>query len=157
MNTQWLTIKQLDQQLKEWRELSDQSQRPRLGWVKTLRTALNMSAMQIAKSLGVKRGRITQLENAEVTGGVTVRALKAAADAMGCEFVYAIVPKNFSTLEEMIKARAKKVAEERVASVAHSMALESQTVDAQYLQQQRDELTKSLIENFNKSLWDKNK
>ena len=152
---QWLTIKQLDQQLKEWRMLSNHSQRPKVGWVKTLRTALNMSVMQIAKNLGVKRGRITQLENAEATGGVTVRALKEAANAMDCEFVYAIVPKNFSTLEEMIKARAKQVATERVASVAHSMALEAQSVDQKYLKLQCDELTKNLIENFNKSLWDK--
>lgn len=153
MNNRWLVIKQLDQQLKEWRAVSKKYGVPRAGWVKTLRSALNMSADQLAERLSLSRSRVTQLENAEIHDAVTLRSLKEAANAMGCDFVYAIVPKNSSTLESILKEQAKKVAEERIARVAHSMSLEAQSVDATHLKKQKEELTKNLLEHLNKKFW----
>lgn len=154
MKIQSLTIKQLDNQLKEWQTLKIRYGRPRAGWIKTLRAALCMSAEQLAKRLGLTRGRINQLENAEVRGAVTLRALNEAANALECELIYAIVPKANSTLENIIKTRANEVAKEQVARVAHSMSLEAQSVDADMLTIQKDELTKNLIEHLsNKKLW----
>ncbi|MDR3476862.1 MAG: mobile mystery protein A [Gammaproteobacteria bacterium] len=153
MNKHWLTIKQLDKQLKEWQTVSKQYGVPRAGWVKTLRTALSMSAEQLADRLGLTRSRINQLESAEIHDAVTLRSLKEAANAMECEFVYAIVPKNQSSLEDIIKKRAEQIANERVTRVAHSMSLEAQSVDADILKRQKDELTQSLIENLNKKFW----
>lgn len=153
MNNRWLTIKQLDKQLKEWQAVSKKYSRPRNGWIKTLRTTLNMSAEQLAKRLGLTRARIAQLENAEINDAVTLRSLREAANAMECDFVYAIVPKNNSTLESIIKKRAEQIAKERVARTAHSMSLEAQSVDKDSLKNQTEEITKSLIENINKKIW----
>ena len=146
-------INQLDRQLKEWQEVRNKQGKPRAGWIKTLRIALNMSVEQFASRLGLTRGRINQLENAEVHNAVTLRTLKEAANALGCELIYAIVPKGNSSLEDIIKTQAKQVAKERVARVAHTMSLEAQSVDANALKTQQDELTKSLIEHLNKKLW----
>lgn len=153
MNSRWLTIKQLDQQLQEWQAVSKKYGVPRAGWVKTVRTALSMSAEQLANRLGLTRSRITQLENAEIHDAVTLRTLKDAANAMGCEFVYAIVPKNQMTLEDIIRKRAEQIAKERVTRTAHSMSLEAQSVGTYILKKQKDDLTESLMKHLNKKFW----
>jgi predicted DNA-binding mobile mystery protein A len=153
MNNQWLMINQIDEQLKEWRSVSHKYGRPRTGWIKTLRTALNMSVAQLAQRLGLSRARIAQLENAEIHDAVTLRALQEAANAMECELVYAIVPKGNTTLEDIIKKRAAQLASERVARVAHSMSLEEQSVSQNTLRHQQAELTKHLMEHLNKKFW----
>jgi predicted DNA-binding mobile mystery protein A len=153
MNNQWLTIKQLDAQLKEWQAISQTFSRPRAGWIKTLRVALCMSAQQFADRLGLSRARINQLENAEAHDAITLRSLQEAANALECELVYAIVPKGNSSLEDIIQKRAKQMANERVARVGHTMSLEAQTVDAQTLNHQKDEMAKSLLQKLNKKFW----
>lgn len=153
MRNQWLTIKQLDQQLKEWQALGKKYGRPRAGWIKTLRVALSMTAEQFANRLGLTRGRINQLEKAEIHDAVTLRALKEAANALNCELIYVVVPKENLTLESIIKTRAEQVANERVARVAHSMSLEEQTVGVDTLKFQKDEIVKSLMEHLNKKFW----
>lgn len=153
MNANWLMINQLDKQLKEWRAVSKKYSKPRVGWVKTVRMALSMSVEQLANRLGVTRSRITQLENAEIHDAVTLRSLQEAANAMECELVYAIVPKNNSSLEDIIKKRVAQIANERVDRIAHSMALEAQSVDADVLKNQKNELAKSLTEHLNKKIW----
>ncbi len=154
MKNQWLAITQLDEQLKEWQALNNKYGKPRAGWIKTLRVALCMSATQLANRLGLTRGRINQLENAEINDAVTLRALKEAANAMGCELIYAMVPQDNSTLEGIIKTRANQVAKEQVAQVAHSMALEAQSVDPDMLNIQKDMLAKNLIEHQIKKIWE---
>lgn len=153
MNNHSLMLKQLDRELKEWQIISKKYGRPRVGWVKTIREALSMSAEQLSRRLGLTRSRITQLENAEMHDAVTLRTLKETANAMGCEFIYAIVPKDHSTLENIIKTRAEQIANERITSVAHSMSLEAQSVDADILKTQKEELVKSLMEHLNKKFW----
>jgi predicted DNA-binding mobile mystery protein A len=153
MKNQMLTVRQIDRQLKEWQMLNNMHGSPKPGWVKTIRVALNMSVAQLAKRLGLSRGRITQLENAEIEDAVTLRALKEVANAMECELVYAIVPKNGLTLEDIIKARANQIANEKISRVAHSMSLEEQALDNEAIRNQKDELVKSLIEHLNKKLW----
>lgn len=153
MKNQWLTIRQLDTQLKEWQAIGKKYSRPRAGWIKTLRVALSMSAEQFAERLGLTRGRVNQLENSEIHDAITLRTLREAANALGCEVIYAIVPKGNSTLENIIKIKAEQVAKERIESVAHSMSLEAQTVDSNNLKIQKDELAKNLAENLNKKFW----
>lgn len=153
MKNQWLMIKQLDQQLQMWKKAARTSTNPRIGWIKAIRLALNMTADQFAIRLGVKRARVNQLEKAEVNDAVTLRSLRDAADALGCEVVYAIVPKNHQTLEDILRARAQQIAKERIARVSHSMALEAQTIDKDNLKNQQEDLIRSLLENLNKKFW----
>lgn len=154
MKNQWLMIKQLDQVLKDWQTVAKKyGRRPKTGWVKAIRTALSMSAEQLANRLGLSRARITQLEHAEINDAVTLRTLKETAEALGCELVYAIVPKNNSSLENIIKTRAKLMAKERVARVAHTMLLENQAVNKDVLNERVNEQTKILTERLNKKFW----
>jgi len=153
MNNQWLVIKQLDKQFQEWQRINKKYGRPRSGWIKTLRMALSMSAEQLANRLGLSRARINQLEKAEIHDAVTLSTLKEAADALGCELVYAVVPKDSTTLEDIIKAQAERLAKERMARVSHTMSLEAQSLEATALKSQQEELTKILMEHLNKKFW----
>jgi predicted DNA-binding mobile mystery protein A len=153
MSNRWLAIKQLDKELKKWQSVNNEAGMPSTGWVKTIRTALSMSAEQLANRLGLSRMRIVQLERAEIHDAITLRTLKEVANAMECEFVYAIVPKNNSTLEDIIKIKAAKISEERISSVAHSMALEKQSLDNNVLKSKKNELAKNLIQHLNKKFW----
>lgn len=154
MNNKWLTIKQLDKQLKAWQAVNSQYIRPRAGWVKTLRVALSMTTAQLGHRIGVKGGRISQLEMAEVEDAVTLHALRKVAEGLDCELVYAIVPKNHSTIDSIIKKQAEKVAVEKIKIIDHMMSLEAQSLSKEALADQKKDLIKELTENPNKHLWD---
>lgn len=153
MIRQWLMIRQLDKQLAEWQRISAQYPRPKFGWVKTLRIALNMSIEQFANRLGLSRARINQLESAEINDAVSLRTLREAANALDCELVYAIIPKQGYSLEKIIEERANQIANERIAGVAHSMSLEAQDVNKEVLNYQKNEIAKNLKERLNKKFW----
>jgi predicted DNA-binding mobile mystery protein A len=78
---------------------------PPEGWLRTVRKALGMSGAQLGKRMGLTRARIAQAEQAELTGGVTLKSMQAAAEALGCKFVYAVVPD--SSIENVIVAQAR--------------------------------------------------
>lgn len=153
MLNKWLAIKQLDKQFKDWQYVSKKYGKPRVGWVKTIRTALNMTTEQLGKKIGVKNGRISQLEAAEIEDTVTLKALRNAAEGLNCELVYAIMPKNNLTLEQMIRTRAEKVSARKIAIIAHMMSLEAQSLSKDALAEQKTELEKSLMESISKDLW----
>ena len=153
MNTKWLAVHQLDNQLFEWQVVSKKYNRPPAGWVKTIRRAIGMSVEQLAERLGVKRARVAQLENAEPHDAVTLRTLRAAADAMGCELVYAIIPKDSSTLHNIIKNRAMLIAKAQIENVADTMTLEAQSVEPEFLEKQKNARIKALMDRIGKSLW----
>lgn len=148
MNNRWLAIKQLDRQLKKWQTVSNEHGSPRAGWVKTLRKTLGLSMEQLANRLGLSPSRISQLEQAEIRDAVTLRALRETANAMECELVYAFVPKGQTSLENILIRNAEKIATEQVASVAHSMSLEAQTVDPAMLDEQKEKLIESLLDGY---------
>ena len=99
---------------------------PSEGWMRTVRKALGMSGAHLAKRMGVTRARIAQAEHAELSGGATLKSMQAAAEAMGCRFVYAIVPEK--RIEDVIMAQARKKALAVVGAASTHMALESQTL-----------------------------
>lgn len=156
MNNQWLTLNQLDRQIEEWQAISQRYGYPRAGWIKTLRKTLGMTAQQLAVRLGVTRARIVQLEDAEKHDAITLRTLKKAAEAMGCELIYAIVPKKSQqgkTLKDIITTKATELAETTVANVSHSMSLEKQSIEKNQQKEQKEALTKKLLEGSFKKLW----
>lgn len=88
-----------------------------------------MSQAVLAERLGVTPAAVSQLERAELTGGVTIARLRQAAAALDCEFVYALVPRT--TLTETVTRQARRVAAEQLSYVATTMALEDQAVSVE--------------------------
>jgi predicted DNA-binding mobile mystery protein A len=118
-------IRHLDQRFAAMRPFA-RSQRPSKGWLRAIRNALGMTSVQFARRLGVSQPWISELEQSEVNGTVTLQTLQRAAEALGCRFVYALVPEK--PLAEMVRERAERVADLRASAVEHTMRLENQAV-----------------------------
>jgi predicted DNA-binding mobile mystery protein A len=96
--------------------------------------------------------RIPALEKAEVTGAATIKSMREAAEAMGCTFVYAIIPAQ--PLDELRRARAVALADAELARVHHTMRLEDQALDTRDLADARERLIASFLEGNARRLWD---
>jgi predicted DNA-binding mobile mystery protein A len=124
---------------------------PSEGWLRTVRKALGMPGAQLAKKMGVTRARVAQAENAELAGGVSLKSMRAAAEAMGCRFVYAIVPSQ--SIEDIIIAQARKKAMAVVATASKHMALESQTLSEKQTAQEVARLTHDIAHEMPPDFW----
>lgn len=124
---------------------------PRKGWIRAIREALGMGGSQLAKRLGVSAPRVTRIEHDELTGALTMATLRRVAEAMQCQFVYALVPRT--TLEEIVRAQARRGAEERMKRVSHSMMLEAQALNKREEQRAIDRLVEQLVRELPADLW----
>jgi predicted DNA-binding mobile mystery protein A len=107
-------------------DLASIQARPRSGWIRAIRGALAMSQAVLANRLGVTRGAVEKLEQAEVHGGITIAKLAQVAAAMDCTLVYALVPNG--TLEKTVRKQARASAERMLGYAARTMELEAQDV-----------------------------
>jgi predicted DNA-binding mobile mystery protein A len=119
-----MRLKQLSRSLASFEEAKTVA-RPSHGWLQTIREALGISLKQVGRMAGSSKQLIQRFETAEAEDRITLRNLRRVAEAMGCELVYAIVPKSGS-IEELAEQRARDEATKRVLSVEHTMALEDQ-------------------------------
>jgi predicted DNA-binding mobile mystery protein A len=117
----------LDARFANADELRAQFSRPPRGWLRSVREALGMSQAQLAARLGVNQKTVHSLEVGESAGTVQLDTLARAADALGCDVVYALVPRV--PLRQVVHQRLLELAEEQVASVHQTMLLEDQLPD----------------------------
>ncbi len=101
------------------------TRRPSRGWIRAVRQALGLSLDDVGRTAQISRQSIQIFEKAEAADRITLASLRKVADAMGCELVYALVPKE-GTIEELAERPAHEEAAKRVLAVEHSMALEGQ-------------------------------
>ena len=87
------------------------------GWLQTVRRVVGIPAAEAAKRISVKKGEIFRAEYAERRGAIELRTLRRAAEALGCELVYGLVPK-----EGTLAAWAAKIESQREQRQADSWA-----------------------------------
>ena len=121
------------------------------GWLKTVRKALGMSGSQLAKRLGVTKGRVSQAESAEISGSATLKSMRNMAQAMDCRFVYAVIP--IKEIESVIRDRAVLKAKEQIEAASTQMALEAQSLSNEQLTFAVDQLAAEIIEKMPSDLW----
>jgi predicted DNA-binding mobile mystery protein A len=121
-----LRLKQLDRILEPFRAVAT-TPRPQKGWLRAIREAAGISASEVARTLKTSRQLPLQLEKAEAEDRITLKSLRTAADALGCDLVYALLPRT-NTLHDLVEERARAQAKKLVRGVEHSMALEDQAV-----------------------------
>lgn len=124
---------------------------PHKGWIRAIRDALGMSGTQLAERLQVSRPRIPRLEQDELTGSVTLKSMRQAAEAMDCVFIYALVPRT--SLNEMIRTQAKKVAATRLKRTSHTMLLEDQMITGLDQQREYHAMVDELVQEMPRDLW----
>jgi predicted DNA-binding mobile mystery protein A len=113
---------------------------PARGWIKAVREALGMTTAQLAKRLGIRQPSVVALEQSEAKGTMELATLRRVAEALDCTLVYALVPKK--PLEDIVRDRARAFARQRLEPIEHSMSLENQTVSAQDVEIQLDEIVR---------------
>lgn len=129
--------------------------RPKGGWIRTMRTALGMSVLQLAHRLGVSRAAIYQAEQAEPDGKLTLKRMSEIAQAMDCRFVYGFVPaRSGQKIEDVIEARAQKLAREIVQGTSNHMALEAQSLTTRQLEDETARVARDILAGRPSSIWD---
>ena len=123
-----LNTRQLDARLRANAHLSE-IEAPRNGWINAIRTALSMTATQLAKRARMKPQSVLDLEKREIAGTVTVATLKKIASALDCEVKIAFLPRR--SLDDMLRDQAMMKANEELNRVVHTMRLEAQDEGAQ--------------------------
>jgi predicted DNA-binding mobile mystery protein A len=121
--------------------------RPQQGWVRAIREATGITVREMAKRLRKAPSVAAHLEDSEAEYRITLGRLREAADALGCQLIYALVPKSGS-LQELGEQRARTKAAENVRAVEHSMALEDQAVGG--IEDKIDEETRRLLRHSGK-------
>jgi predicted DNA-binding mobile mystery protein A len=74
-------------------------------YLRRVRRAVGYSARDLARKLKVNPSVLFRLEESEMRGTITMKALRRVAEAMRCQVVYAIVPFE-GTIEELAEWEA---------------------------------------------------
>lgn len=146
-----LKLEQTDRLLHPWQRLKDAAI-PRGGWIRTVREALGMTAVQLATRLRVTQQAVAEFEKSEAAGKITLESLNKLANALGCKLVYAIVPDK--PLAEIRHDRAEAKAQALLKTVTHSMQLEAQGVGKREGRRQINRFVDELLRGSPRKLWD---
>jgi predicted DNA-binding mobile mystery protein A len=119
-----MRLRQLSRSLAPF-EVAKNNPRPQLGWLRAVREALGLTLNQVGEHMHATRQRIKNFEDAEKQDRITLASLRRVAEAMGCELVYAIVPKS-GAIADLAEKPAVEEATKRVLAVEHTMSLENQ-------------------------------
>lgn len=85
-----------------------------------------MSSTELATRLGVSQQTVPDLERSELHDTIELETLRRAADALDCDLAYFLLPRK--SLDEAVKAQARRKAARYLGRVAHHSRLEDQTV-----------------------------
>jgi len=121
------------------------------GWVQAIRESLGMTLEAFGARLGISRQTAHQLENSEVQDRISLRRLRAAAEALDCELVCYLRPKR--SLEAMVQDQARNAAEEIVSRTGHSMALEVQGISSIQRERLIDDTANDLMRRGETRIW----
>jgi predicted DNA-binding mobile mystery protein A len=106
-----IILDQMDHQLKPFIQLGLYAVPPK-GWIYPIRRAIRMKYRQMGERLGMSPQGAKQLEESEIKGTVSLRTMKAVAQAMDMDFVYGFVPREGSLTALVDKQARIKAAEE---------------------------------------------
>ena len=126
--------------------------RPKEGWIRTLRKALGMSSPQLAVRLGIGKSQASQMERMEGENRITLRQLRRVANTLDCDLVYALVPRL--PVETMIRERAKLKAQRLVSKTDVQMKLEAQQLSREALHERVDAEVDRLLREMPRDLWE---
>src|SRR5258708_38482036 len=93
-----------------------ESLRPQTGWLRAIREGTVITLRQTGTRLKKTPTLVAKLEKSEAEYRIALGSLRDAADALGCQLVYALVPKKGS-IQELAEERARTKAAENVRAV----------------------------------------
>ncbi|MGA3264321.1 MAG: hypothetical protein ABSC47_09785 [Terracidiphilus sp.] len=99
-----LARRKLDKELRFYR-LAGKEKNPTQNLLRRVRQVLGVPVAEVARGAGVNRSVIFRLEESEARGTISLQSMTRVAGAMDCKVVYALVPDDGGTLEEMAERR----------------------------------------------------
>jgi predicted DNA-binding mobile mystery protein A len=96
----------LDEKMLPFRLARKLKRNPQRGWLRAIREAVGIPVETLAERAGVCRWEIARLEKSEENQRIMLSSLRRAAEGLGCDLVYALVPKQ-GTVTEMAAAQAE--------------------------------------------------
>jgi transcriptional regulator with XRE-family HTH domain len=99
-----LARKKLDKELKYY-QWAGREKKPTQGLLRAVRHALGVPVAEILRELDVSPSVLFRLEQSEMRGTISLNGAGHVAQAMGCQLIYAVVPQNRKTLEELAEKR----------------------------------------------------
>jgi len=84
---------------------------------------------------------VTRLEQSEAADRIRLDTLRRAADALGCDLVYLLVPRR--RLTAVVRDRARELAHRQAAATEQTMRLEDQATGR--ASEMEDRLTEQLL------------
>jgi transcriptional regulator with XRE-family HTH domain len=85
-------------------------------WLRRMRRAVGITVAEMARRMGVGGSEVYRMEYAEGRGAITLRKLRRAAEALGCDLVYGLSPREetlAAIAADTTGAREQKRAEAR--------------------------------------------
>jgi predicted DNA-binding mobile mystery protein A len=123
-----IVLKGLEQQIEALKGARIAARRPAHGWLRAVRESIGMSQASVATKLGMSRQSYAGLETAEARGSISLKSLQRAVEAMGCELVYFVLPREAVAQNFAELAQRHDPKQAHLAATEHSMALEGQAV-----------------------------
>ena len=147
-----LLIEQLDKKLTKFAQI-EKDGIPAGGWIKAVRTALNISLVQFAKILKKSSPTVKEIEERESDQNITLKKLSEVGNALNLDLVYGFVPRDGS-LEKMIELRAMEIAKQIVMRTSHTMKLEDQENSEERIKKAIKDKAEKIKQELPKYLWD---
>lgn len=117
-----------------------------------MREVLGMTNQQLAKRTGRTPQTTLALQSREAAGKIQLDSLRDMADALGCDLVYALVPRK--PLDEILEEQARMVARETLRRTGHSMELERQGLGSKEKERALEREVERLLAGSRRKLWE---
>lgn len=151
-NQKRLLIEQLDSKLKPFLDTRFVVV-PDYGWIKTIRTTINMTLAQAGKKLNISKQGVNKIEESEAAGTITLNSLKEVGIAMDMKLVYGFVPIDGS-INSLLDRKSRILAEKIILRTNHNMLLEDQQINQEKLKFAIDDLSNEIKNELRKTIWD---
>ena len=146
MNTRIIQIRSLDSKTKGLPAKQNIIPHGK-SWIGAIREVLGMTALQLAKRLGVTQPRIVKMEQNEKN--LKISTMEKVAQALNCDFVYYFKPRT--SFQNIVEIQAKEKAQNIIKTVNLNMALENQNITTDEAVM---DMTNDFINNNTKQIWD---
>jgi predicted DNA-binding mobile mystery protein A len=109
------TRRKMDETLLAFR-VARTSAGERRGWLREVRQVVGIPVKDVARRLGVCKWEVFRLEKSERESRIMLGTLRRAAEALDCDLVYALAPRQ-GTLEELAAEQRAAREQEREAAL----------------------------------------
>ena len=76
-----------------WKDIKSRN-----NWIRLIRQERGLKGKELAQRMALSAARISVMEREEANGGLSLKMMCRAAEALDCEFVYALIPKMPSVI-----------------------------------------------------------